>query len=124
MAQSVAHTLGKGEVTSSNLVISTNNIMNENTTEAYSKLYKLVLLQLVSDRIANTKAVLAKELLTQAADDTIFKRRFRMLSHLATYEAQIYQKIYNFETDDMGDYGIALLRIFSEIKDNVANRNG
>lgn len=49
------------------------------------------------------RQILLDELIDNATDPVIRKRRFRMLSNLATFEASIIKKISEFETNDMRD---------------------
>ena len=49
------------------------------------------------------RQILLNELIDNATDPIIKKRRFRMLSNLATFEASIIKKISEFETDDVHD---------------------
>ena len=44
-----------------------------------------------------------QELIANATDPVVFKRRIRMLKHLNLYETQIISKIQNFETDNVDD---------------------
>jgi hypothetical protein len=46
-----------------------------------------------------------------------------MLAQLAQFESQIYKKIYNFTSDELDDFVLAIEAILLEIK-NVADRSG
>jgi hypothetical protein len=67
--------------------------------------------------------VLHQELQEKATDPILLKRRFRMLAQLAQFESQIYKKIYNFTSDELDDFVLAIEAILLEIK-NVADRSG
>jgi len=43
------------------------------------------------------------ELVDDATDPTIFKRRLRMIRHVNMYQNQLIKKIEAFETDDVND---------------------
>jgi uncharacterized protein YjgD (DUF1641 family) len=81
------------------------------------------MIDIVGSCISAHKVALQKELLEQANDPIILKRRFRMIGQLAEYEAQIYKKIYDFSSDDVTDYVIATNDIIYELL-NVTNRSG
>ena len=76
----------------------------------------------VSKKISASKHLLLKELLTEANDPVIVKRRFRMLAQLSSYESEIYSKTYQFETDDLDEYFYSLADIIIEIE-HVIDRN-
>lgn len=89
-------------------------------TELY---YKLVTCQIVGQMIVQHRISLQQDLYAKASDPVVFKRRMRMLSQLALYESQIYQKIYNFCTDDVNDYALTMQWIMQELY-HVTDRNG
>jgi hypothetical protein len=63
-------------------------------------------LQMVNDFLAELqqhRQILLNELVDNATDPVIRKRRFRMLSNLATFEASVIKKISEFETDNIHD---------------------
>lgn len=66
--------------------------------------YRIVMLQEFLARVQTAKESLLSELINKATDPVILKRRFRMLSQLALYESIVISKIYNLETDDVGDF--------------------
>lgn len=72
--------------------------MNNGTKFFKIKLIKKLLQQTIHDRNQ-----LLEELITEATDPVIVKRRIRMLKHLNLYENQLLEKIQNFETDDLND---------------------
>jgi hypothetical protein len=65
--------------------------------------FKLRILNQVLSATQKEREMLLTELVNDATDPTIKKRRYRMLSNLATFEASVIKKIYDFETDDFGD---------------------
>lgn len=52
------------------------------------------------------RSLLLQELLDNATDPVIKKRRFRMLSNLSTYESSMIKKIYEFDTTNPGDLSV------------------
>ena len=87
-----------------------------------STYYKLVTANLVSAKLDKERKILQDELLAKSSDPVLCKRRFRMLSQLAAYESQIYQKIYNVDSDCLEDYINGAIIIIDEIR-NVTDRN-
>jgi hypothetical protein len=83
----------------------------------------LIVLDIVNKKINSEKYRLAKELHAQAQDPVIAMRRFRMLSQLADYEAQIIAKIWRFTTSNFADYFSGLNSILLEI-DWMVDRSG
>jgi hypothetical protein len=67
------------------------------------KFYKIRLLKEFLQHTSQSRDKLFEELVNNATDPVIYKRRFRMLQHLDQYESQIIKKIYDFETDDPND---------------------
>lgn len=65
--------------------------------------YKLKLVKKLLQQTAGIKSQLLSELITNATDPTIVKRRLRMIRHLDLYEVQLLEKIQRFETDDVED---------------------
>lgn len=65
--------------------------------------YKIKLVKKLLQQTAGIKSQLLSELVTNATDPTIIKRRLRMIKHLDQYEIQLLEKIQNFETDDISD---------------------
>jgi hypothetical protein len=61
------------------------------------------------------RKLLFQELVNNATDDVIFMRRFRMISQINQFESQGINKIYQFETDDPGDYTHGLSMLLSEL---------
>jgi len=68
-----------------------------------TKFYKIKILKEFLAETANARQTLLDELIANATDPVIVKRRYRMLRHLALYENQIIEKIQNFETNDVTD---------------------
>ena len=66
-------------------------------------LFKLQMINNFLIESQRQRQILLDELIDNATDPVIKKRRFRMLSNLATFEASIIKKIYEFETDDARD---------------------
>ena len=85
--------------------------------------YKLVVANITSFFINQQKIRLQQELYERATDPTIAMRRFRMLNQLASYESQIIKKIYEFQSNDMNDYVMAVNQIIAELN-HVTDRNG
>lgn len=67
------------------------------------KFYKIKLTKKILDQINQTRGRLLEELVTNATDPNIYKRRIRMLKHLNLYENQLLEKIHNFQTDNVFD---------------------
>jgi hypothetical protein len=65
--------------------------------------YKLCMLQKFLTETQQHRQTLLTELVDNATDPVIKKRRFRMLSNLSTFEAVVIKKISEFETDDVND---------------------
>lgn len=67
----------------------------------------LLKLQLLNEFLAESQKhqqILLDELIDNATDPVIKKRRFRMLSNLAVFESTVIKKIHEFDTDDVGDF--------------------
>jgi chemotaxis response regulator CheB len=73
------------------------------------KYYKIVLLKNFLEKTHQARMQLFDELAIHAIDPVIYKRRFRMLTHLNQYEQQIIKKIQNFDTSDVNDLTITPL---------------
>jgi hypothetical protein len=67
---------------------------------------KLNLTQQVLTECFLARQSLLDDLIIYATDLVIVKRRYRMLRQLSLYEAQILNKIYNFESNDIEDFSI------------------
>jgi hypothetical protein len=67
---------------------------------------KLNLTQQVLTECFQARQSLLDDLIIYATDSVIVKRRYRMLKQLSLYEAQILNKIYNFESTDIEDFSI------------------
>lgn len=83
--------------------------------------YKTYLINMLQQRIAIERQLLLQELTASATDAVVWKRRFRMLGQLASWESQVTAKIYAFETDNADDYQ---LDKFIEELTIVTSRNG
>lgn len=68
-----------------------------------TKFYKLKLIKKLLHVTNQTRSRLLEELVTDATNPTIVKRRIRMLKHLNLYENQLLEKIQNFQTDNAID---------------------
>lgn len=67
------------------------------------KFYKIKLIKKIIKQIDQAREQLFNDLVTNATDPTIFKRRLRMLKHLNLYENQLVEKVQQFQTDDVND---------------------
>ena len=67
------------------------------------KFFKIKSIKKLLQQTTHTRNQLLEELITEATDPVIVKRRIRMLKHLNLYENQLLEKIQNFETDDLND---------------------
>ena len=83
--------------------------------------HKTYLINMLHQRIAIERQSLLQELTASATDAVVWKRRFRMLSQLASWESQVTAKIYAFRTDDADDYQ---LNTFIDELMIVTSRNG
>lgn len=83
---------------------------------------KLQCMVMFNDLIRTQHQILEQELLESGTDAVWFKRRFRMLEQLSSYQSQIIKKIYEVETDCSQDYADGMVEIFSEIR-AVISRN-
>lgn len=68
------------------------------------KFYKIKFIKEFNERCDQERNLLINEMIENATDPTIVARRIRMLKHLAEYQAQMYNKIQSFETDDPNDF--------------------
>jgi hypothetical protein len=68
------------------------------------KFYKIKFIKEFNEKCDFERNQLINEMIDNATDPTIVKRRIRMLEQLAEYQVQIYKKIESFETDDSNDY--------------------
>jgi hypothetical protein len=62
------------------------------------------------------------ELVSNANNPVVFKRRCRMIKQLCTFESQIITKINRFNTNNLQDYESAVATLLNEIK-FVTSRN-
>lgn len=74
-----------------------------------TKFYKIKLLKQFLERTDLARKTLFNELIVNATDSTVYKRRFRMLRQLNDYETQVLKKIYDFDTDDIADLDLEKL---------------
>jgi hypothetical protein len=70
--------------------------------------YKIKLLKEFAEHCKIVRDQLIDELIINATDPIVRKRRYRMLHHLSIYESQIIQKINDFETDDPADIALTI----------------
>lgn len=67
------------------------------------KYYKIKLLKKLFEQTAQFRQELFEQLVVNATDPVIVKRRLRILRQLNSYENQLVVKIQNFSTDDIED---------------------
>ena len=67
---------------------------------------KLELTRQALDHFCWARQSLLDDLIIYATDPIVVKRRFRMLRQLSRYEAQILNKIYSFDSEDINDFSI------------------
>lgn len=67
------------------------------------KYYKIRLLKKLFGQTSQLRQELFEQLVVNATDPVIVKRRLRMLRQLNSYENQLVVKIQNFSTDDIED---------------------
>jgi hypothetical protein len=67
------------------------------------KFFKIKLIKKLLKSIEQEKNQLMDELIINATDPTIVKRRLRMIKNLNSYESQLIEKIQHFNTDDAND---------------------
>lgn len=79
------------------------------------KILKISLARDFLNKTSEARQDLLNELIIYATDPVIFKRRLRMLSQLAEYEAQILKKIQLFELDNLDDFTLQFI-IMSELR--------
>jgi hypothetical protein len=84
------------------------------------KFYKLKFIHDFLCESAKFKQQLLDELIIYGTDLVRYPRRIRMLSQLCEYESQILKKIEMFETNDVTDLELAIIR--RELYD-ISNRS-
>ncbi len=67
------------------------------------KFFKIKLIKKLLQSTERAKNQLMNELITDATDPIIVKRRLRMIKNLNSYESQLIEKIQNFNTDAADD---------------------
>ena len=67
------------------------------------KFFKIKLIKKLLKSTEQAKNQLLDELIINATDPTIVKRRLRMIKNLNSYESQLIEKIQQFNTDDAND---------------------
>lgn len=67
------------------------------------KYHKILLIKNFLDQTHQARTQLFDELVINATDPTLYRRRIRMLAHLSQFENQIIKKIQDFDTDDVND---------------------
>ena len=67
------------------------------------KFFKIKLIKKLLKSTEQVKNRLMDELIINATDPTIVKRRLRMIKNLNSYESQLIEKIQQFNTDDAND---------------------
>lgn len=86
-------------------------------------LAKLTAADLIEGHLARHRQALTQELQQCAGDPVIFKRRFRMLAQLSSFESQMYHKIYHFKGDSVDDYVSAVMHAILDLFE-VTDRSG
>jgi hypothetical protein len=86
------------------------------------KFHKIKLIIELLNYCGAVKQKLLDELIIYATDETLLKRRVRMLSQLSQYEAQLLEKIHAFDTDNVKELNDAWGMIKNEISD-VSHRS-
>lgn len=71
------------------------------------KYYKIKLIKKFLSNTTQARTNILNELVINATDPVIYKRRLRMLEHLSRYEQQIINKLQNFDTEDPRDFDTA-----------------
>jgi len=84
------------------------------------KYYKIKIIKHLVNQTSCLKNQLLDELVVNATDPTIVKRRIRMLQHISQYESQLISKIQSFDTDDVSDID---LNIVSQELNVISNRS-
>lgn len=67
------------------------------------KFFKIKLIKKLLQQTIHDRNQLLQELINDATDPIIVKRRIRMIKHLNLYENQLLEKIQNFQTNDLND---------------------
>lgn len=70
---------------------------------ADAKFYKIKLIKKLLHTTEQLRKQLFDELILNATDPVIIRRRVRMIKSLNLYENQLIEKIQSFETDDIND---------------------
>ncbi len=78
--------------------------------------YKIRILKNFLQQTEQARTNLLNELIANATDPTIYKRRFRMLKQLNQYENLIIEKIQCFDTDDVTDFEIGYANLTAGLK--------
>lgn len=73
------------------------------------KYYKIKIIKHLINQTSCLKNQLLDELVVNATDPTIVRRRIRMLQHISQYESQLISKIQSFDTDDILDINLDLV---------------
>jgi hypothetical protein len=84
------------------------------------KYYKIKIIKNLVDQATHLKNQLLDELVINATDPTIVKRRIRMLQHISQYESQLILKIQSFETEDLSDIN---LDVVCQELETISNRS-
>jgi hypothetical protein len=66
--------------------------------------YKNNLIAEINRAATEVKNQLLDELYAAGSDPVVYKRRFQMLKHLNVLQAQLVEKVYNFNTNNAADY--------------------
>ena len=84
------------------------------------KFYKIKLIKKLSQEVHVIRTQLLDELVINATDSVILRRRLRMIRHINQYESQLIKKIEQFNTDDPKDLDPYFL--LSSLRD-IVNRS-
>ena len=81
-----------------------------------AKYYKIKIVKKFLTITNQARVNLLNELVVNATDPILYKRRLRMLEHLSQYECQILEKIRDFDTDDVQDFNVASQNILTNLQ--------
>jgi hypothetical protein len=86
------------------------------------KYYKIKTIKRFLNSTAQARITLINELVVNATDPTLYRRRLRMLEQLSQYEQQIIKKLRDFDSDDPYDLEVATWNILQGLG-HVVNKN-
>jgi len=88
-----------------------------------TKFFKIKLIKEFLDAVAHQHQDFLDEMMIYGTDPVVVQRRFRMLGQLAEYEAQMIQKIADFESEDANDFSFTTTSLRKELY-ALCNRAG